>query len=136
MTCFWDGLISALGDKQISEILNVKIKKKSIKPIKFVEKLKENNKMTENVTWNEQKLTEQEMKENYERVKELDTDIINKGYLCAASDPFLFLVCELFEINIIFNMNGTVFKYINKKVNNPDYAIKLESNKRHLYLPN
>ena len=94
MTCFWNAIISSLNDED-KKILNVDGK---IFPKRMVEILKSKNKKTNNVTWNNEKLKEQQIKENIEHIKELDVNKINRGYLCSTCDPFLILLAEILKV--------------------------------------
>ena len=139
MTCFWDGLTQSLLRNQIipntSDIRNSR---------KFVNYLKEHNTKTINVKWNNEILTTKQLQENYDHIDELDSNKIGQGYLCSTCDPFLFLVSELFQVDIDHNYCGHIMKYtytppenkkilylgqesINKKV------LRLSNNRGHLW---
>ena len=111
MTCVPDSLIRKLNTNEFQIIgLNPKPNAKD-----FIQALQEYNTKTENVTCQGVKLREQELKENMESIKNIDLNRLNKGYLCSSCDPLLLLYCELFNVSIDFNFNGTNIKYINTK---------------------
>ena len=61
MTCFWDGLLRNLDQ----EDLNLLNSNKNINNRDFILLLKKNNKICENVKWQDENLIEQLLKENY-----------------------------------------------------------------------
>ena len=65
MTCFWDGLLRNLNQEDFN-LLN---SNKNINNKDFILLLKKNNKICENVKWQEENLNEQLLKENYEMIK-------------------------------------------------------------------
>ena len=89
MTCFWDSILSVLNNDDF-RIISPSTKKMSNK--KFVIFLKNNNTKTVDIIWNNEKLTKQQMEENFEHVKDFDQNSIKNGYLCSTCDPFLLLV--------------------------------------------
>jgi hypothetical protein len=124
--------MQGLGHQRIRIVFGKDIKKK-ISPTKFIELLKVKNTKTVNIRWNSKDLTQKEYDENYESIKSLDVNLINDGYNCSVCDPFLFLVAELFEINIQFNFNGIKVLYLNKKVlpDNQKSTLRFHSNSGH-----
>ena len=79
MTCFWSGLLGCLHQYDFRRIGI--LRKPSIR--NFVTLLKSRNKITENVLWQDTKLTDKFKKECFEAVKELNVNSINNGYLCS-----------------------------------------------------
>ena len=124
MTCFWSGLLGCLHQNDFRRIGI--LRKPSIR--NFVTLLKSRNKITENVLWQDTKLTDKFKKECFEAVKELNVNSINNGYLCSTCDPFLILVSELFKVNIIHNYCNI---NINYKCIGAGKTIKVKSNKGH-----
>jgi len=134
MTCFWNGILDGLNfDIILNDIPNILKQNNRINkdPSKLVNYLKENNKITINILVQNQELKEKEKEENYEHIKSFDNHSIHQGYLCSTSDPFLILVCELFEININHLYCGVNIKYTNK--NKSRCTIFLGSDRGHLY---
>ena len=127
MTCFWNAIISSLKDED-KKILNVNGR---IFPKRMVEILKSKNQETNNVTWNNEKLKEQQIKENIEHIKELDINKISNGYLCSTCDPFLILLAEILKVKIKHNYNDTVIIYNN--IEKERRTINLCSDRGHIW---
>ena len=104
MTCFWDGIIRDLTQEDL-QLLN---SDKNINNKDFILLLKKNNKICENVKWQEENLDEQLLKENHEMIKDFNENNINQGYDCSSCEPFMILISELFKINIHHNFNGYI----------------------------
>lgn len=107
MSCFFDGIRKQLIEtKNINSSMNTK---------EMILHLKLHNKLTTNVTWQNEKLTKFQQIENFTHVKNYDVDTYNKGYLTSSCDPFLHLLCELFKNTIVFKYcnNKIVFKHVN-----------------------
>jgi hypothetical protein len=94
MTCFWDSLRAKLHIK------------KKMNNSKFIDYLKKVNKKQTSVLWNNSKLTQKQFEENYEHIKDFDKNTIHNGYDCSICDPFLILICDIYNVNIIHNYNG------------------------------
>ena len=124
MTCFWDGLLKNLN----KEDLNLLNSNKNINNKDFILLLKKNNKICENVKWQEENLNEQLLKENYERIKGFNENNINQGYDCSSCEPFMILISELFQINIHHNFNGNIIKYIHTE---PRKTVNYKSTRSH-----
>ena len=96
MTCFWDGLLKGLHEKDYKQFDLKKINK-----IKLILLLKKHNKKTDDVLWNTNKLSEKELKENFKAVRDYnEKNNIQNGHLCSTCDYMLALICSLFNINI------------------------------------
>ncbi len=108
MTCFWDALISGLGHTRLNKFCD-----NHPTQTEFINKLKANNMKTINIQWNGQLLRIKELFENFEHIKDFDVSKIRNGYDCSTADPFLFLVCQIFDVNIEHDYNGTKIKYTN-----------------------
>ena len=98
MTCFWDSIRNKLNINDTNR--------------EFILYLKKSNTKNISVNWNSAELTEKQLDENFEHIKNFDENKINDGYDCSICDPFLILVCELYNINIFHNFNGYEMKYI------------------------
>ena len=114
MTCFWD----ALRDK-----LNIKKNNKE-----FISHLKGCNKKDNSILWNDVKLTQKQLEENFEHIKDFNEKNINNGYDCSTCDPFLILICELYNTEILHDYNG--YKIMYTKIKN-NKTIKCRSNRHH-----
>jgi hypothetical protein len=110
MTCFWDGILSLLHQKELKSVLNVNDKDN----VGFINGLKKHNIKTVHVTWNVEKLSEKQHAENHEHIKNIDVLRINDGYLCSSYDPVLFLIAELFFASIKHNYKNHVMRYARK----------------------
>jgi len=124
MTCFWDGLLRNLNQDDFN-LLNLN---KNINNKDFISLLKKNNKICENVKWQEENLNEQLLKENYEMIKDFNENNINQGYDCSSCEPFMILISELFKINIHHNFNGNIIKYIHTE---PRKTVNYKSTQSH-----
>ena len=129
MTCFWDGLLHNLKDEDFKRTFNDQsMIKNKIKNIDFVKLMKANNVKTKDITWNGEKLTEQQLNENFEHIRDYNENSIYGGYLCSTCDPFLLLVCHLFKVDINHNYCGYMMKY---RVKNPVKTLNFKSNTGH-----
>lgn len=97
MTCFWDSLRKKLKIKEGNK--------------DFILNLKKCNKKDTSILWNDLKLTKKQLEENYEHIRDFDETKINNGYYCSVCDPFLILICEIYNVNILHNFNGHKMKY-------------------------
>jgi len=116
MTCFWDSLRKGL---------NLGIDNQS-----FIQDLKINNKKTNDNYWNNNKLHEKELDENYEHINDFNQTLIYSGYDCSVSDPFLHLVCDIYNTNIAHNYNGNNMDYTKPGNSNQLY---FSSNEGHFW---
>ena len=109
MTCFWEGILSSLDNHDL-KLINI-----STKPpiLQFINTLKNKNTKTNHILWNNNQITSKQLIENFTHVKDFSTSNINNGYLCSTFEPFLFLIAQLFSIDIIHNYNGNIIKYTN-----------------------
>ena len=110
------------------------------------------NRKSVNVSWNGEKLSEKLIEESFDHVKDylqnndnnknnnnVNNDnnnseiniqnIINSGYLCSVCDPFLILICELFELEIEHLYMGNVMRY--KNIGGGRRIIKFSSDQGH-----
>jgi hypothetical protein len=115
MTCFWKGIQQSL-EKNDFETLTKKIIPRQPTIKELILFLKASNIKTNNVIWNQTKLSDMELQENFHAVKVFNINNINNGYACSTCDPFLLLICEIFSININHCFLNKVMKYENKKL--------------------
>jgi hypothetical protein len=113
MTCFWTALIAGLPSElfQLDTHIGASSRPRRMDPSSFVSYLQSHNKETPNVQINKKFLNKQRMEENFEAVRIYDKNSMYDGYWCAAEDPFIFFVSELFQINIHHNFCGHTFIY-------------------------
>ena len=123
MTCFWDGILSQLTNEDFAPYSMNKPKHKE-----FVEFLQKHNTITNKVSWNNESLTKKQLEENFTHVKDFQVDSIHKGYYCSTFEPFLFLVCQLFHVNINHCYCGNNMTY---RIHNDKRLLKFNSNKGH-----
>ena len=123
MSCFWDSILKKLNKNDLQ-------KYKIHNNQELVTYLKNNNCSTDNVLCNNQKLSEKQKVENKEHIQCYQTNTISQGYLCSTCDPFLLLLCEIFEITIHNNYNGNKIIYSHQTTNK--YTIQLNNNSSHM----
>ena len=126
MSCYWTGIYNALESEDYDYInvdnpMNLK---------ELVSLLQDNNKIKVNTKWQNKNLSSKEYLEHFLHRKMYDTDLINTGYLCSTCDPFLCLIADLFNINIIHDYLGNSINY---SVNNPRKLLKFYSNSGHFW---
>jgi hypothetical protein len=103
MTCFWDAILASLN--------------KEISISHFINKLKEKNCFTDNITWNNEFLSKKLQEENMTAIKNFDITNIHNGHLTSSCDYFLCLLCEILKININHNYINNKISYQNIKEN-------------------
>ena len=122
MSCFWDGLLSALTDKELASVGIVR------SSTELICALQKRNVITVGVTWQGTFLNNKALMENYAHVKSYDGKTYRDGYLTSACDPFMLLFCEIFRLKI-------EFMYDNHKINmshaNPLRTVKFKANRKH-----
>ena len=88
MSCFWNSLLNTIKiEDKNTYFYTFNI---NLTPHNLVVILKEINKITENVLWNNIELTEQQLNENKEAIDNYDKNKINDGYYCSTFEPILF----------------------------------------------
>lgn len=138
MTCVYDTLIKLLNDNKLIQ---------NVTPIQFINILQHLNKKTR-VLVNGIKLTNKQQKENIERINNitiLNNKIIDDGddgYLCSGCDPILLLVCDLYNVNIIHDIQNeqsqhNIIEYTciptKSRSQNPSIFLKVYSNLDHFH---
>jgi|TARA_B110000211_G_scaffold214105_1_gene255233 hypothetical protein len=111
MSCFWQGIQRSLIIEDFlpySNSENIHVVPKLDTLVLF---LKKHNYLTKNITCNGEVCSEKMLKENKDAVDEYNLVQINQGYYCSTADPFLFLVCFLFSVNIIHDYNSHTISY-------------------------
>lgn len=117
MSCVWNTII-----RELTKVGRVK----NTNPNEFLYFIKDKNCSTKSVKCNGVKPNRKQMKENKVRINEIKSA---GAYSMSSFDPLLFLVCWLFDVNIIMNLNGYLIKYTNDN----DIVIRLHSNLSHCY---
>uniref|UniRef100_A0A6C0KIY3 Uncharacterized protein n=1 Tax=viral metagenome TaxID=1070528 RepID=A0A6C0KIY3_9ZZZZ len=123
MTCFWDGILNRLTEEDFKQFNIKKPKNKE-----FVLFLKKHNQQTTHVSWNNESLTKKQLEENFTHVKDFDVNTIGGGYFCSTFEPFLFLVSQLFQVNLNHNYCGHMIQY---RINEKNRVLQFRSNKSH-----
>lgn len=121
MACFWIGILQSLTEDDLSKI-GAKRTPESVR-----EALKNHNVLTKNVLWQGSELTEQQLNENFTAVKEHNGNV-HDGYLCSTFDPFLFLIGELFELEIRHRYLNCTVEYKHRSASR---SIRFTSNSGH-----
>lgn len=110
MTCFWDGVMKSLN-KNDFDLIN----EKKSSHIELITMLKRRKTPMINVLWENQKISENEIKEHLLAIDEYDINGIPGGHLTSSCDSFLLLICELFKVNIEHMYMIHTIKYSNTK---------------------
>ena len=128
MACFWNSIINRLNKDNYFKQINNNIR---LIPEHLVLSLKKNNRKTNNIIWQGEELTEKQKNENFEHINSYNIKEIYNGYFCSTFDPFLFLICDLFDISITNIYNNNKIEYINKFKSR--YTMILYNNKGHMW---
>ena len=128
MACFWNSIIDRLNKDEYFKKINNNIK---LIPEHLILSLKENNRKTNNIIWQNNELTNKQKEENLENIKLYNVKDIYNGYYCSTFDPFLFLICDLFDISITNYYNNNKIEYNNKFKSR--YTMILYNNKGHMW---
>tara|TARA_B100001093_G_C26852261_1_gene1025642 strand:+ start:2752 stop:3141 length:390 start_codon:yes stop_codon:yes gene_type:complete len=127
MTCFWDGILQALDTSDFQVVgCNNRLNRQQL-----INLLKTKNVEIEDVTWNGNKLTRQEMKEHFNAIKDYNINNIYQGHLCSPCDSFLLLISQLFNVNIKHLYLNVNIEYKNEKVQRK--TLKFASNHGHFW---
>jgi hypothetical protein len=124
MTCFWDGIMKSLNKNDFDLIGETKGTN-----IDFIKMLKRVKIPMENVLWENQKLSSNEIKEHLKAIDEYDINGIPGGHLTSSCDSFLLLICELFKVNIEHMYMIHTIKYTN--TNEVRKTLRYSSNDKH-----
>ena len=129
MTCVWDSLIAGINNSDMHCVLSLEKSHFAARPEKFVNALKHLNRPTPNVRWQGSTLREQELNENQVWIQDYNVCAIGNGHDTGTSDPFFFLICELFNISIRHKYRGHEIRYDHPT---PRYTIRVCSNSGHM----
>lgn len=108
MTCFWDGIIRALSERD-KEILGFCPIQK-VTPQSLLKQLKMKNRLAD-CRWNNQTLETKQLQEHFEAVKNYEETNLSSGHLTAACDSFLLLLCSVLSTRIVHDFNGNKFVF-------------------------
>lgn len=129
MSCFWNAILNRIQEedkKKYFYTFNI-----CLNPHNLVVILKEINKTTNNVLWNNQELTIKQLNENKEAIYNYNKNTTNDGYYCSTFEPILFLLVEYLNITIHHEYNKNLIIYSHKTNNR--YTIKIYSNLSHCW---
>ena len=125
MTCFWKAILLNLNEED-SKLLG-----RPKNELDLIKKLKLENRLTRNVTWQGLDLTQREIKENFSAITIYEPTDCTNGYLCSASEPYFFLLSEILECDIYHLFCGIQIMY--KTTKKPRRtAMRFTSNKTHM----
>jgi hypothetical protein len=112
MSCVWKGVISAIVKDYVT-CTNQELKNNMMNLTlnSIITVFKHNNKITDNVLWNNEQLSKKQLDENFKHIDSLIEKNVYNGYLCSACDPLFFLICELFQVDIYHTYVGKLMKY-------------------------
>ena len=116
MTCFWDGL---------RRELNLNISNED-----FITLLKNNNKKHTSILWNNTELTNKQMEENFQHIMDYNINTIHNGYDCSVCDPFIILICQIYNVNITHTYNGYIMTYF---IDHNAHNLSFRSDMGHFY---
>ena len=128
MTCFWNGILGQLSSDDYELFKQKKIPKT---PHELCSYLKQHNIKTINIMWNDEDITNNQVNENFEAISQYVFS--DDGYFCSTFDPFLFLISELFKVNIV---HDTCHAMITYKCQNSRKVFYFASNKGHFWQTN
>lgn len=127
MTCFWDHILKSLNQEDLQMIgLNYPTTNTL-----FIDSLQKNNKLCENVIWQNNSFKKRLLEENLLMVKEFNSQNINKGYDCSTCDPFLILLSELLRVDIDHLYQDNLIQY---RVKDSRKLLKFKSTSSHFYI--
>lgn len=130
MSCFWDGILDSMKPK-VFKAFGFKKKPTHESLIGY---FKRNNVEVSSILYNGNELSEREIKENYDWIKNYKPKTFNDGTDCSASNPFLFLYCHLFGASVIHHYYGTEIRYENTE--NSLRVVTFMSNIDHFWFDN
>ena len=128
MSCFWDAIRASLTNKEL-EFMGVK---KNSPPIEIIKAFQKHNRPCLSVLWNNQRLSRNNLRENFKWVCEYKESGTN-GHMTSTCDPFLCLIVELFCVKIQHKYLNNLITYTHscqKHVRSINY----NSNKGHFSL--
>ena len=103
MSCFFDSIFSRLTTDQKKAVG----KNSASLPRYFAS----SNRETPLVRCNGLTLSKQQLKENVSHVKTMANHNVSSGYLTSFYEPYFYLSCELFRVNIVFKYRGHVARF-------------------------
>ena len=123
MTCFWDSILSCLKEDDYKFANIGRGNRKH-----FITQIKLRNRPMKSVKWQGKNLTDQEIKEHMEAIKDYNVNGIGSGHLTSICDSFLLLICELFNVSIIHRFLRTNIVYSHPKTRK---TLRFKNNRGH-----
>jgi hypothetical protein len=112
MSCVWNGILQAIKDDYTTCEDNVlKTKILSLTNYSLLKLIKHNNKCTHDVKWCGNYLSPKQYTEHHTHIETLDDSYIPNGYECGTCEPLLFMVSNMFKVDIIHTYNNNVIIY-------------------------
>ena len=131
MTCVWDSIIAGVRDTDMQRVLTLSKQQAQARPELFVSALKHRNRPTPDVRWQGTTLRKQELLENQEWVHNYNIAGIRGGHDTSASDPFFYLISDLFGVAIQHTYRGNTIRF--EPPSAPHYTIQICSNSGHMH---
>ena len=128
MTCFWDHILQSLNQEDLA-LLN--LQKNNVNNHTFIESLKKNNILCENVKWQGTLMHKKLLDENFDAVKEYNENTINSGHDCSTCDPFLCLISKLLKLDIDHLYQNSLIQY---RIDDSRRLLYFKSNSGHFYI--
>ena len=126
MTCVWDSLIRGIREDEVTR----RVIGKYAGPREFVCLLKKANCITTGVRWQAEELSEKQLEENFEWVRDYDVGGIANGHLTSAADPFILLICHVLQVEVSMSINGSRLRML--PAGPPRYTIALRAVGGHM----
>ena len=135
MTCFWEGILNLLDLEELNYVFQTNHKLKP-SPKDFVKLLKRKNTLVTHIKHNNNNISENEARENFERINEIDIKQIGDGYLCSTFEPVLFLISYLFQYEIKYIFDCPFYEHLGVintiyTCQNSKGELKFKSNSKH-----
>lgn len=132
MACFWKGILKQI--KIHRSELPLIFQPPPQNPASLVKLFRTNNEKPVSVEVNGVKLSDQQMVENVDAVKNgYSEQSVNNGTLVSAFDPILILLCQLSGATLEHVYVNTTIVYRNTEERKKRIVFKFKSNKSHFW---
>ena len=137
MSCFWNSIINAVKLEEFKILDSNLIRKPNPKELAIL--LKKHSKICSNIQVNGDNISKKCLKELFSWIKEFNVNTVNSGTLVGTLDPFLTLICELLNVNIVHSYAGSLGSYkFNAKIsytnkNKTNRTLNFGSSASHFY---
>lgn len=112
MTCFWTGVVSALTQEDLEMLGNPSINNLS----SFIQHLQVIARTAEfDICWQSLPLTEKEIEEQKEAIRDYIIPDIHQGHWTSSCDPFLCLLTDVLRVKIEFRYMNHMIVFESKK---------------------